>query len=314
MAQAFKFNWDTVKEDIKKEDDKKDKKFSKDERFWTPTKDANGIANAVIRFIPDAEGNPFAKIYNHGFAYQVNGQKKWWIRNCLNTFGYDRDCPICKKNMELWNSAFESDKAIASKRKRKLQYIANIIVIKNPACPEEEGKVFLYKFGAKIYDKIKQKMFPSETDLMDEDFKQFVPFDLYEGADFILAVTKQGEFPNYDNSKFTKQKPLVGGDDKKIGAVMETTHLISPFLAESEFPSNEETLRSLAPVLCLSDEEVAEEKPKAKKEAKPKEDEPEEISEGSIDISDDSDTPEEKSNDEEEEEDDDLAFFNSLKK
>jgi len=301
----FKFDWDAVKENIKKDDEKKSKSFEKDERFWVPTKDSLGVSNAVIRFIPDKEGNPFVKIYNHGFPYQVNGAKKWWIRNCINTFGYDRDCPICKKNMELWNSAFESDKAIASKRKRKLQYIANIVVLKNPNCPEEEGKNYLYKFGTKIYDKIKQKMFPSETDLMDEDFKQFVPFDLYEGADFLLAVTKQGDFPNYDNSKFTKQKPLFNGDDKKIEQIMNSTYSLTPFVDESEFPTNEETIRTLGSVLCLNDEEPKQSSSSSKEETVTN-DTVDEKNEPSFD------SPETNVSDDYDE-DEDLAFFNSLK-
>ena len=146
----------------------------------------------------------------------VDGVKKYWIRNCINTFGYEKDCPVCKKNMEYWNSAFESDKKLASQRKRKLNFVSNILVIKNPANPDDEGKVFLYQYGQKIYDKMKQLMFPSDEDMLDPDFKSFIPFDLEEGADFLLKVKKQGDFPNYDDSKFSGQKPL--GDEKKIDA------------------------------------------------------------------------------------------------
>lgn len=300
MASKFQFDWNQIKENIKQEDTKKGK-FEKDTRFFSTTKDATGLANVVLRFLPDSEGNPFVKIFNHAFDFSVDGQKRWWIRNCINTFGYEKECPICKKNMELWNSAFESDKAVASKRKRKMQYIANVLIIKNPNDPESEGKVMLFKFGSKIYDKIKQKMFPSEADLLDDDFKSFVPFDLFDGADFMLVQTKQGEFPNYDSSKFSKQKPLLGGDEKKIDATMEKTYLLSEFMADDQFPTNEETLKVLATTLGMVDEEEPKKvsKPKVTKEEDVEEItesntfEPEVIPEGEID--------------------DDLAFFNSLK-
>jgi hypothetical protein len=306
----FKFDWDALKENIVKEDTKK--KFEKDTRFWTPTKDAAGLANAIFRFVPDTEGQPFVKLYSHSFDYMVEGQKKYWIKNCVNTFGYDRECPICAKNMEYWNSSYDSDKAIASKRKRKLQFISNIYIVKNPACPEDEGKVFLFKYGQKIYDKIKALMFPSEADLADEDFKSFVPFDLYEGADFKLKVEKQGDFPNYDKSAFSVQKPLAGGDDKKIEKIMGMTYVLSEFVQDNQFPTNAETIKVLGKLLGLDEvtEPVKEKEAKkeAKKEKAPKE-EPEEISDSTDLTEDDTDV----TSDDESSTDDDMEFFNSLK-
>lgn len=333
MAQKFKFSWDKVKEDIKSnESGGGSKNFQKDERFWTPTKNEDGNGTAIIRFLPDMDGTPFVKIYNHGFPYQNNGKKFWWIRNCINTFGYDQKCPICEKNMELWNSAFESDKSIASSRKRKLQYYSNIMVIKNPNKPEDEGKIFLYKYGKKIFDKIAEKMNPTEDMLLDEDYVQFVPFDLYTGSDFLLTVTsvagdktKGDIYNNYDKSKFSKQKPLFGGDDKKIEDVMGKTHLLSEFIDIKEFPTNEEVVKSLSGVLGIDADSYNDEaaKPQTKKkEPKPDKD-VEEVTESTTFDSDDempswdksSDTKEdsEDSSDAGDSEDDDFEFFKNLK-
>ncbi len=250
MAKKYSFDWDSLKEKINKEEKDKKKTFEKDQRFWKHIADDQGKAAAVIRFIPDKNGNPFVKYYSHSFDFMVDGVKKYWIKNCINTFGYEKDCPICKKNMEYWNSAFEQDKKIASQRKRKLNFVSNILVIKNPANPEDEGKVFLYKYGQKIYDKMKQLMFPSDEDMLDPDFKSFVPFDLEEGADFLLKVKKQGDFPNYDDSKFSSQKPL--GNEKKIEEVMAQTYDLDEFVDIKNFPTNEETIKVLGTILGIS--------------------------------------------------------------
>jgi hypothetical protein len=251
MANKFKFSWDKVTESIKEGDKKKG--FQKDERFWKPTLDDKGNATAIIRFIPDPEGTPFEKYYTHSFNYMVDGVKKWWIRNCLNTFGYDKECPICKKNQIYWDSAFESDKAIASQRKRKLTFVSNILVIKNPGKPEDEGKVFLYNFGQKIYDKIKDKMFPSDEIKALGEYDEYVPFDLYEGANFKLVQVKQGDFPNYDKSEFFKQTAV--GNDDKIEAIMEKSTLLSEFMADDKFPTNEEVVTKLGALLGLTQSE-----------------------------------------------------------
>lgn len=268
----YKFDWDGLKDKIVKEEKDKKKGFEKDTRFWKPTTDENGKAAAIIRFIPDKNGNPFVKFYSHSFDFMVEGVKKYWIKNCINTFGYDRECPICKKNQEYWNSSFEQDKKIASQRKRKLNFVSNILVIKNPANPEDEGKVYLYQYGQKIYDKMKQLMFPSEEDLLDDDFKSFVPFDLEDGAEFLLKVKKQGDFPNYDDSKFSSQKKL--GTDKEIDKIMGLTYDLEEFIKEDKFPTNEETIKVLGTILGIT-QAVSKPRPAAKVE---KEEEVEEVS------------------------------------
>ena len=245
MAGKFKFDWQGVRDTIKQDDAKK-KSFEKDTRFFEPTKDAEGNAFVILRFIPDQNGTPYVKYYSHSFNYMKNGAKKWWIRNCINTFGYDRECPICAKNQELFNSAFQSDKDLAGQRKRKLNYIANVMVIQDKANPDREGKVFLFRFGQKIFDKIKKHMFPSEENRQDPEFLEFIPFDLYEGANFKLSVKKQGDFPNYDESEFFKSLSAVyNGDDDKIDKLMAMTHDLTEFVAEDKFPKNSEIITAL---------------------------------------------------------------------
>lgn len=299
----YKFDWDGLKDKIQKEETSKKKTFEKDTRFWRHTADDQGKAAAVIRFIPDKDGNPFVKYYTHSFDYMVDGVKKYWIRNCINTFGYDKDCPICKKNMEYWNSPFEQDKKLASQRKRKLVFVSNILVVKNPANPDDEGKVFLYQYGQKIYDKMKQLMFPSDEDMLDPDFKSFIPFDLEEGADFLLKVKKQGDFPNYDDSKFSGQKPL--GDDKKIDSVMAKTYELNEFMAPEKFPANEETIKTLGSVLGIA--AIA---PVVETVAKPKKEEKEELEDLSFDSETDSYDTESKESDSDI--DLDMKFFDDL--
>lgn len=156
MAGKFSYDWNKLKEDIVKADSKKG--FTKDERFWKPTLDKDtktGIA--IFRFLPDAEGNPFVKLYHHSFDYMVDGVKKYWIKNCVNTFGYDRECPICKKNMEYYNSAFESDKALGSKRGRKQKFISNIYIVSNPNNPRTTVKSSFMSMVSRSMRKLKRK-------------------------------------------------------------------------------------------------------------------------------------------------------------
>lgn len=253
----FNFSWEKITESINKEEAQKKKGFEKDPRLYKAQPDEKGNATAILRFLPDSNGTPFVKYYTHNFPYMIDGIKKYWIRNCINTFGYDKDCPICKKNMEYWNSAYESDKALASQRKRKLIFVSNVLVVKNPSNPELEGTVMLYMYGQKIYDKIKDKMFPSDDVKALGEYDEFVPFDLYEGANFKLVQVKQGDFPNYDKSEFGKQGAV--GTEKQIEAIMEKVYDLSEFISEDKFPQNHETIQKLGSLLGLS-------KPEPKKE------------------------------------------------
>ena len=257
MSKYSSFDWNSVTDNILKEEQEKKKGFVKDTRFWKPSVDDKGNATAIIRFIPDQNMTPFIKYYSHNFKYMENGLTKYWIKNCINTFGYDKECPICKKNQEYWNSAYPSDKAISSQRKRKLIYVSNILVIKNPANPDDEGKTFLFSYGQKIYDMIKDKMFPSEEVKALGEYEQYVPFDLFKGANFKLVQVKQGDYPNYDKSCFGKQGPI--GTEKQIDVIMEKTYDLSEFIQDDKFPTNEEVVSKLGFLLGLTI--IEEEKP-----------------------------------------------------
>lgn len=304
MAQKFKFDFQKVVDQVKEEGTKKD--YS-DSRFWKVPKDEKNNGMAIIRFIPDMDGTPFVKYYSHNFNYMLNGVKKYYIKNCVSTFGFEMGCPICAKNTEYWNSPYESDKDLARQRKRKVNYVSNILVIKDTVKPENEGKVMLYAYGQKIYDKIKARMNPSETDLEDPDFVSFIPFDLYEGANFKIKVKDQGGYPNYDDSEFSPQSALEKGDDKAIEKIMKQTHKLSEFLGEDLFPKNEEVIKMVGSLLGMSTSKNDEDAPKEEKKSKPaKKEEPKADEEDDMNFS--TDEPEEKTSSSDEDEE----FFKNL--
>lgn len=207
------------------------KESYKDDRFWKPGLDSSKNGYAVIRFLPPVEGEdvPFVKLYSHAFQ----GKGGWFIENCRTTLG--EKCPICEANTELWNSGLEEDKDIARKRKRKLNYISNILVISDPANSENEGKVFLFKYGTKIFEKVQALMSPEFKDETPVD-----PFNFWEGADFKLKIRNVGGYVNYDRSEFAAPAPLMGGDDKKLEAVWKKQYSLKEFVVTSNFKSYEE--------------------------------------------------------------------------
>lgn len=297
----YKFDWDKLKTDIKEEQDKKSKGF-KDDRFWSPDWKAAVKAKKffVFRFLPDTEGTPFTKYYNHGFKYRKGSESKWYINNCSSTLTWDPACPICAKNSEYWESPYESDKEIAKQRKRRLNYVSNVLVVSDPINPDNEGKVFLYRYGAKIYEKIEKLLFPSEQDLADPDFEQFIPFDLYDGADFKLKIKMQGDFPNYDDSEFSRQKP-VAKNDGAVAEIMGQTHLLSEFTDPKNFPEPEKVLEQIGFLLGA---DAVSEAPAPREEAN---DEPEEeenpfASNGPVDESEEEESQEESAEEESQEE------------
>lgn len=203
---------------------------------WQPTKDAQGNASAVIRFLPTSpnfpeQRSPFAKLHSHGFK---NGGK-WFIENCPTSIG--EKCPVCDANGELWETGIESNKDIARTRKRKLSYWANILVIKDEANPENEGKVFKYRFGKKIMDKI-QAMANPETDLGEEAVDVTCVFG---GANFLLKVKKVSGFPNYDDSKFGTPAPIKKIDDEDFQKkLLDEMHDLTKITASDQFKSYED--------------------------------------------------------------------------
>ena len=198
-----------------------------DERLWKPELDASGNGYAVLRFLPAPEGEslPWAKVYSHAFQ----GPGGWLIDNCLTTQG-DK-CPVCAHNNGLWNSGVESDKEIARKQKRKLSYYSNVYVVKDPKHPENEGKVFLYKFGKKIHDKILAAMQP--------EFQDETPvnvFDFWEGANFKLKIKTVAGYWNYDSSEFDSPSAL-SADDDELETIYQQQYSLEAFTAPSEFKS-----------------------------------------------------------------------------
>ena len=217
-----------------------EKKSYKDDRFWRPELDKASNGYAVIRFLPAPpnEDLPWAKLYTHGFQ----GKGGWFIENSRTTFG-EKD-PVSEMNSELWNSGIESDKDIARARKRKLQYISNILVISDPANPQNEGKIFLYKFGKKIFDKIQEAM---EPEFADE--KAVNPFDLWDGANFKLKVRKISGFINYDKSEFDSPSELFDGDDTQLEELWKKQYSLTAFTDPSNFKSYDELKQRLMDVV-----------------------------------------------------------------
>jgi len=212
----------------------------KDDRFWRPELDKAGNGFAVIRFLPAADGEdiPWVKLYNHGFK----GPGGWFIENSLTTLG-QKD-PVSEMNSRLWNSGVESDKDIARQRKRRLSYISNILVVSDPANPQNEGKIFLYKYGKKIFDKIQEAMNP---EFQDEEAVN--PFDYWKGANFKLKVRKVSGFVNYDKSEFESASALHDGDDEKLETLWKTQYKLDEFVSESNFKSYDELKARLDEVL-----------------------------------------------------------------
>lgn len=216
------------------------KKDFKDDRFWRPELDKTGSGYAVIRFLPAVEGEdiPWAKIYSHAFR----GKGGWFIENCPTAIG--QKCPVCEVNNELWNSGIESDKNIARDRKRKLNYISNILVVSDPANPQNEGKVFLFKYGKKIFDKIQEAMKP---DFQDEN--PVNPFDFWGGANFRMKIRNVAGYVNYDKSEFDSPSALLEGDDKKLEVLWKKQYALKEFTDVSNFKQYDELKKKLNNVL-----------------------------------------------------------------
>ena len=201
-----------------------------DERIWKLTVDKAGNGHAVIRFLPAPQGEdiPWARIWDHGFQ----GPGGWYIENSLTTLG-QKD-PVSEYNTKLWNSGVDSDKEVARKQKRKLQYIANIFVVSDPANPDNEGKVFLFKFGKKIFDLINDKMNPEF-----DDETPVNPFDLWNGCNFRLRARKVAGFRNYDKSEFDSQTALAD-DDAELERIWNTQYSLEELIAPDQFKSYDE--------------------------------------------------------------------------
>jgi|TARA_Y100000389_G_scaffold114490_1_gene111650 hypothetical protein len=217
---------------------------NQDDRFWRPELDKSGNGYAVVRFLPEAEGNelPWVRVFNHGFQGPTG---KWYIENSLTTL--NQKDPVAEYNSILWNSGTEANKDIARKQKRRLSYIANVLVVSDPKHPENEGQVKLFKFGKKIFDKITDQMKPQF-----EDEVPVNPFDPWTGTNFKLKIRKVEGFTNYDKSEFDSKSALFEGDDAKIEALWKTQYNLSEFIAPSNFKSYDELKAKLDLVLNLN--------------------------------------------------------------
>jgi hypothetical protein len=212
-----------------------------DERFWKPVMDKGGTGSAVIRFLPAPEGCdlPWVQVWSH--AFQSNG--KWMIDNCLTTLG--QNCPVCEANRELWNTGSKDNQNIVRDRKRKLSYYSNIYVVKDPANPDNEGRVFLYKFGKKIFDKIMASMQPEF-----DDEEPINPFDFWKGANFKLKLVKKDGYWNYDKSEFAPSSALLEDDDE-LETIYKSLNNLNDFVSPSEFKSYEDLKKRLDYTLGL---------------------------------------------------------------
>jgi hypothetical protein len=225
LRTARKTALDKLHAEIKKENQKG---AGSDERFWKLTVDQKTkIGYAVIRFLtaPKNEDVPWVRVFQHGF--KLNGS--WFIENCPTTIGLP--CPVCKENNKLWESGIEADKDVVRERKRKLNFISNVLIVNDPAHAENNGKVFLFRYGKKIHDKIQELIEPQFPDQ-----KPTNPFDLWEGADFKLKSAYQAGFQNYDKSEFNAPSPIAK-DDATIEAIWEKQYPLQQFVAGAEFKS-----------------------------------------------------------------------------
>ena len=220
-----------------------DSNSKEDTRFWQPEVDKAGNGMAVIRFLPapSIDGDdalPWVRTFSHGFQ----GPGGWFIDNCLTTL--NEKCPVCEHNNTLWNSGIEANKDIARKQKRKLSYVANILVVSDPSNPSNEGQIRLFKFGKKIFDKITEAMNPEFADETPVN-----PFDLWEGANFKLKIRNVEGYRNYDKSEFADASALLNGDDDKLEELWKKEYSLKDFTERKNFKAYDQLKTRLEKVL-----------------------------------------------------------------
>ena len=216
------------------------KRQSDDPRFWQPTRDKAGNGYAIVRFLPgDTEAaTPWVRYWDHGFKGPTG---QWYIEKSLTSIG--QQDPLSELNSKMWNSGIEADKATVRQRKRNLRYVANVLVVSDPAAPENEGQVKLYRFGKKIFDKIMDSMQPQFP-----DEKPVNPFDMWEGADFTVKIRKVEGYPNYDASSF-KAPQAISDDDAELEGIYNKQHDLGEWVDPKNYKSYEELKARLAVVL-----------------------------------------------------------------
>lgn len=241
LKKSRQSNFDKLVSEVSKLDSKQQQGQQEDNRFWYPEVDKSGNGYAVIRFLPAPSGEdvPFVRVWDHGFQ----GPGGWYIEKSLTTLG-QKD-PVSEYNSQLWNSGIESNKQQVRKQKRRLNFFSNILVVKDPANPANEGKVFLFKFGKKIFDKLNAAMNPEF-----EDEKPLNPFDMWEGANFKIKIRNVEGYRNYDKSEFDSPAP-ISEDDKELEALWSKQYQLQEFVDLKNFKSYDELKAKLHKVLCL---------------------------------------------------------------
>jgi hypothetical protein len=236
----------TSLEKLTQEVSKLNKKFENgdDDKFWKPEVDKAGNGYAVIRFLPAPVGEdvPFVRTWRHSFK----GPNGWYIEESLTTIG--QEDPVAELNSRLWNSGSEENKEIARKQKRNLTFISNILVVSDSKHPENEGKVFLFRYGKKIFDKINDKINPPKEF---EDEVPMDPFDLWTGADFKLKIRKVEGYRNYDKSEFSDPS-AISDDDDALEAIWKSEHPLQPFIDPASFKSYDELKKRLDKALGIT--------------------------------------------------------------
>jgi hypothetical protein len=222
-----------------------------DNRFWQPEVDKAGNGMAIIRFLPApaVDGDdalPWVRTFSHGFQ----GPGGWFIDNCLTTL--NEKCPVCEHNNTLWNSGIEANKDVARKQKRKLSYLANILVVSDPSNPSNEGQIKLYKFGKKIFDKITEAMNPEFADETPVN-----PFDMWEGANFKLKIRNVEGYRNYDKSEFADVSALLDGNDEKLEELWKKEYSLKDFTEKKNFKSFDQLKSRLDKVLGFTGAPIA---------------------------------------------------------
>lgn len=234
-----------------------EKKSYEDTRFWRPSVDKSGNGYAVIRFLPSPQNEdmPWVQLWSHSFQGPTG---KWYIENSLTTI--NQKDPVSEHNSALWNSGLDSDKDVARKQKRRLSYIANIYVVKDPSNPENEGEVKLFKFGKKIFDKLNDMMNPEF-----DDETPVNPFDLWEGANFKLKIRNVEGYRNYDKSEFDSPEPL-SEDEDDLERIWNSEYALNEFIGETNFKTYDELKERLNYVLDLSSDHSPVERPMTTRE------------------------------------------------
>ena len=219
-------------------DTKKDKSSYQDDRIWKPTTDKAGNGYAVVRFLPGLNGNmEFVRYWDHGFK----GKGGWYIEKSLTSIG--QQDPVSEMNSELWATETDENRALVRERKRRLHYVSNIYVESDPSNPENEGKVFLYVYGKKIFDKIMDQLQPQ---FQDEEPVNI--FDFWSGASFKLKIRNVESYRNYDKSEFASPAPL-SNDDEELEKIYDQLYDLNEFVDPANYKTYDELKDRLSLVL-----------------------------------------------------------------